>query len=131
MTSTPNHPTADQLTRAHILLLEDDALINLFTATTIEQIGYRVSAFLEIEPAVAAARRERFDAAVLDINIAGQPRFELAALLQEQGVPMFFQTGYDMALLGQPWASMPSCRKPCFPDDLQAHLESIIRRSAN
>ena len=44
--------------------------------------------------ALEAARAERFDVAVLDVNLNGEASFPVADILVERGIPFVFATGY-------------------------------------
>ena len=47
--------------------------------------------------ALALARSESFDAALLDVNLDGEMSWEIADVLKERGIPFAFSTGYDQS----------------------------------
>ena len=49
---------------------------------------------------------------MLDLNLDGGPRFELARLLHQRGVPIVFFTGYDCTILPPDLADLPCVEKP-------------------
>ena len=78
-----------------ILVLEDDVLLALDAADALEAGGaivlgpvHRVSA------ALALLEKERPDAALLDVNIAGATSADVAKRLADAGVPFVLATGY-------------------------------------
>jgi FixJ family two-component response regulator len=109
-----------------VLLLEDDALINLSTTEMIEQMGCAVRSYMSVEDGLAAAEELLPDIAVLDVNIRGKARYELAEFLQERNVPLVFVTGYDSPAVDGPWREKPVCRKPCVSSQLKELLMAAL-----
>ena len=60
------------------------------------------------------------DGAVIDLDLAGQWSYPLAAALQRRGKPFVFITGYPEALIHSPFAD-----RPCFEKPLD--LEQLVR----
>jgi DNA-binding LytR/AlgR family response regulator len=102
------------LNGAKVLVLEDDALINLNTTETIQAMGCVVP-----------------DVAVLDVNINGRMSYELAQLVVDRDVPIIFLTGYDSPAVEEKWRQYPVCRKPCDENRLKRPLVEALagRRS--
>jgi len=111
---------------AHILLLEDDALINLATTEILEEMGCRVTACMRLDQSFAAIEREQPDAAVLDVNINGIMSYELAERLHAGGTAIVFLTGYGSPTLSGKWNDFPHCYKPCDPAELKALLIKVL-----
>ena len=111
---------------AHILLLEDDALINLATTEVLEEMGCRVTACMRLDQSFAAIEREQPDAAVLDVNINGIMSYELAERLHAGGTAIVFLTGYGSPTLSGKWNDFPHCYKPCDPAELKALLIKVL-----
>lgn len=65
------------------------------------------------------------DAAVLDVNLGGQKVFPLADLLQEQGVPCVFVTGYDRSMIPAAYSNIRICRKPASAREVANALASV------
>src|SRR4051812_4539360 len=110
----------------HVLLLEDDALINMATAEILEEMGCRVTPFLRVDEALAAVDQELPAAAVLDVNVGEQTSYELAQKLRDRGVPLVFLTGYDLSSFGPDWHAHPSCHKPCDLAELKRALIKVV-----
>ena len=117
----------DVLKGAKVFLLEDDFLINEATADLLRELGCNVTAVFTIEQALAALEHQRPEAAVLDINIKGEPSYPVADRLHELAVPIVFLTGYEMPAVYGTWRQHPVCRKPCDPDLLRKFLEHALR----
>ncbi len=78
-----------------ILLVEDNFLLALNVASVLGAAGYRVKGPIpSANQALAAARSERLDGAVLDLKIVGGSSVPTAQVLRERGVPFLFLTAY-------------------------------------
>jgi two-component sensor histidine kinase/ActR/RegA family two-component response regulator len=78
-----------------VLLLEDDYIVSCETKAMIERCTESaVSVTPSIEAAFTAIKHQRFDAAVLDVNIRGEFSGPVAERLAADGVPFVFATGY-------------------------------------
>ncbi len=81
---------------------------------------------MTVEDGLAAARETLRDVAVLDVNIRGKPRYELARFLQRRSVPIVFVTGYDSPAIEGRSRDKPVCRKPCVPSELKELLMTVL-----
>jgi PAS domain S-box-containing protein len=128
--AAPEPPPAPLYGR-RVLLVEDEPLIRLLMESTLTRLGCTI-----VGPAgtLAEARRlaERgpagLDAAVLDVNLHGEPSYQLAESLAARGVKVIFVTGYGdlpdhLAGLG------PLLRKPIEEDALAAALHLVLARA--
>ena len=113
--------------KVDVILLEDDALINMSTAGLIEEMGYRVRAFMHLADCAKATRERPPDLAVLDVNVAGETSYELAHWLDERGIPVVFLTGYDSPNADSRLQHRPTCRKPCDPETLKKLIAEALR----
>jgi CheY-like chemotaxis protein len=77
--------------------------------------------------ALAAAKNERFDGAVLDVNLAGEQADPLADLLMAKGVPFVFITGYQRESLDRRYGNLPVLQKPIDAAALEGVLLSLLR----
>ncbi|MEA2782601.1 MAG: hypothetical protein QOK29_4145, partial [Rhodospirillaceae bacterium] len=95
-----------------ILLVEDELLVSMALESTLQDSGATVIGPLaRVKQALEAARREQIDAAVLDINLAGEKVFPVADLLAERGIPFVFYTGYSQDTLPLSHRSRPILSK--------------------
>jgi DNA-binding NtrC family response regulator len=113
--------------KADVVLLEDDALINMSTSAIIEDMGYRVRSFMHLADCARAVEERRPDLAVLDVNVAGETSYELARRLDERQVPVIFLTGYDSPEMDTRLQHRPTCRKPCDPESLKKLIAAALR----
>jgi DNA-binding response OmpR family regulator len=78
-----------------VLVVEDDFLVSLTTVDFLESIGCEVvGPAARIAVAVRLAQSESVDAAVLDINIAGDMVWPVAEVLRRRGVPFIFLSAH-------------------------------------
>ena len=92
--SWPEGGGRNALRARHLLLAEDEALVSLELSMALEDAGAEVRPTYSLGDTLAAARTEAFDAAVLDVNLAGHEVFPAARVLAERGVPLVFHTGH-------------------------------------
>lgn len=104
-----------------ILIVEDEMLVAMFIEDTVTDLGHQVvGPAMRLENAMAAARSEQFDFAILDINLAGEQSFPVADLLTERGIPFMFASGYGVAGLIDPYRHVDVLQKPFEPELLEA-----------
>ena len=116
------------LSGRHILVAEDEYMIAMDLRRDLRAEGAVViGPAPSVEKALDIIEGEpRVDAALLDINLAGEPVFPLADLLRERGVPLLFATGYDMDAIPKKFADVPCCVKPLNIDDVLAALKKVV-----
>lgn len=83
------------LAGCRLLVIEDEPIIALQMATTLEQAGAKVVGTPgTIEQALKAIETLALDGALLDGNLRGLAVGEVAAVLAKRGIPFAFVTGY-------------------------------------
>ncbi len=113
--------------RLRILLVEDEMLVAMNIEDMLLDLGHEVAGLASrLTPALALARESRFDAAMLDVNLAGEASFPVADLLAERGIPFLFATGYGSVGHDANWRGAPTLKKPFETRDLQRALEEVI-----
>lgn len=98
-----------------MLLVEDESLIAMLAEDMLLDLGCEVVVAMRFDRALNHARTERFDLAVLDINLGDARSYPIADLLHERGVPFLFATGYDPAVVPPPHGAVAVCQKPIDP----------------
>ena len=111
-----------------VLVVEDETLVAMLLEDMLGELGARVAATasrvaraLEIVNSGETA----FDAAVLDVSLAGENAFPIATALIEKGIPFAFSTGYGNAGLPEEWRSRPTLQKPF----TQEQVGAVLRRA--
>lgn len=90
-----------------------------------------VSVAFQLQDAVRIAETEEFDAAVLDVNLAGTEVFPLADVLARRGIPFVFATGYGPEAIRADLRGRPLIRKPFQPRDLKESIARFVARASN
>ncbi|UEM25067.1 PAS domain S-box protein (plasmid) [Skermanella mucosa] len=130
-------PANDQLRKAvrnaAVMVVEDEALTAAAIARELEAAGYRVLGPVgRLQEAIDLARTTRPDAAVLDVNLFGQPSFPVASILDGMGVPFLFCTGYDsVSGPGERWSKAPVLVKPVSAAVLKDSVASLLTAGAD
>jgi CheY-like chemotaxis protein len=110
-----------------ILLVEDELLVSMALESTLQDSGATVIGPLaRLKQALEAARREQIDAAVLDINLAGEKVFPVADLLAERGIPFVFYTGYSQDTLPPLHRSRPILSKTSNMSTLLSQVGKLV-----
>lgn len=97
-----------------VLVVEDEFLVALGLEDNLRSLGYAVvGPFSSLAAARTAAAVERVDAAILDVNLAGEPVYPAAAILADRGIPFIFCSGYTGSVrVPQEFADVPRVAKP-------------------
>jgi CheY-like chemotaxis protein len=111
-----------------ILLVEDEAMVALLLEEMLQELGcgavWRASSVTE---ALALLRDRRPDAAVLDINLAGEFAYPIASELEAAQIPFVYSTGYGSKGVPAQWATRPVIQKPFQLETLAAALRSALK----
>jgi DNA-binding response OmpR family regulator len=116
----------------HVLIVDDDALMRRSLAFSLEQAGYRVSTAGSAEDALALARRDRPDLALLDIGLPGMDGLEaLRSFRFDADFPIIFVSARRRELdqvLGLELGGDDYITKPFDTDVLLARIKAVLRR---
>lgn len=110
-----------------ILLVEDEALIALDTEEALTEAGCHVLGPADrVDAALAIARSEDMDAAVLDVNLAGDYVWPVAEVLRARRIPFVLLSGFGTMLDAPPACSAaPRLGKPFVHTTLLSTLKSL------
>ncbi|HYD36910.1 MAG TPA: response regulator [Allosphingosinicella sp.] len=112
--------------RLRILVVEDEMLVAMTIEDMLLELGHDVAGLASrLGPALALAREGQFDAAMLDVNLAGEPSYEVADLLAERGIPFLFATGYGRQGIDQRYRDLPILQKPFLAGELGSALKEL------
>jgi CheY-like chemotaxis protein len=111
-----------------ILVVEDEMMIAMLVEDMLSELGCAVVGPAHaLDTALELARTELgLDAAVLDVNLAGESVFAVADALREKGVPAIFSTGYGDAGLREVDRGAPVLQKPFRAHDLARALGEAL-----
>lgn len=104
-----------------LLVIEDEPLIGMDIIAALEDAGADVEGpVASIDEACALIERLRFDGALVDANLRGQPVDAIAIALSARNVPFAFATGYGKDGLPQGFRDIPILSKPFGPEQVVA-----------
>jgi DNA-binding response OmpR family regulator len=114
----------------HILIAEDEFLVAVVLEEDLRAAGYViVGPFANLAKAIEACRSERFDLAILDINLNGEMVYPLADELLSRGIPFLFLSGYGKAHMPERFRALPQLGKPYDPGELLRRIASCTARA--
>ena len=111
-----------------ILVVEDEMMIAMLVEDMLAEFGCAVVGPAHaLDTALDLALTEiGIDAALLDVNLGGQPVFAVADALRAKGVPAIFSTGYGDAGLRDVDRGSPVLQKPFRAGDLARALNQAL-----
>lgn len=113
-----------------ILLVEDEMLVAMNMEDMLLELGHELAGLASrLGPALELAREAAFDAAILDVNLAGERSFPIAELLAGRGIPFLFATGYGRQGVDAAWRDRPVLQKPFREAELAAAIEALAAAS--
>jgi DNA-binding response OmpR family regulator len=116
-----------ELKGARVLVVEDEFLVASLIEDMLESAGCIVSGPMpRVADALKAMDCESYDAAVLDVNLAGARIDPVAEALSKRNVPFMFVTGYGNAGLPAEFAERPRLCNPFRMDELLGTLLTIV-----
>ncbi|MBX9701188.1 MAG: response regulator [Acetobacteraceae bacterium] len=112
-----------------ILVVEDEALVAMLVEDALLDAGASVlgPAATVAEALALLGREAPPDAAVLDLNLAGETSTPVADALAARGLPFVIATGYGASGLPPGHADVPVLAKPYDPDELTGVLGRLCR----
>ncbi len=119
----------DGLQGLRVLVVEDETLVAMLLEDMLADHGCVVAGVAgRIPQALEMAGDDSLaiGAAILDVNLAGQPSFPIAEVLAAKGVPFVFATGYGAGGLPEEWRDRPTLQKPFGHDDVGRMLLAAI-----
>jgi len=111
-----------------VLVVEDEYLVAILIEEILESAGCIVRGPIPRLPdALDAVDHDDFDAAVLDVNLAGERIDPVAQALSRRKVPFVFVTGYGEGVLSKEFAERPRLCKPFRMADLLGAVLKIVK----
>ena len=112
---------------ARVLVVEDEYFVAILIEEILESAGCIVMGPIpRLREALDAAHHDDCDAAVLDVNLAGERINPVADALSERNVPFLFVTGYGASALPSEYAERPRLCKPFRMAELLGALASVV-----
>ena len=115
-----------------VLVVEDEYLVAILIEEILEKAGCIVMGPIpRLREALEAVDHDDYDAAVLDVNLAGERINLVADALSERNVPFLFVTGYGANSLPSKYAERPHVRKSFRMAELIGALSRVVNPSVH
>ena len=116
------------IVRPRILFVEDSIFVLMTLETICEDLGWEmVGPATRVDEGMALATSEQFDAALLDVDLAGEMSWGIAAVLRKRGIPFVFGTGHDISsILPEEFAGSPIFSKPFRIGEVERQLRHLL-----
>jgi DNA-binding response OmpR family regulator len=114
--------------KACILVAEDEMLVAMMMEDLLTQAGYRALMVARLAKGLVLAAAEPIDAAILDINLAGQTSYPLADELLRRQIPFMFASGYGRDGLPARFANIPVLQKPYDMATFESMLAALLKK---
>lgn len=109
-----------------ILVVEDEMLVSMLLEDMLADFGCSVvGPAPTVADAMPLATGAQIDAAVLDLNLAGDPIYPVADALKARGVPFVFASGYGESGVTEAHRGAPMLQKPYRQADLERALVGL------
>jgi DNA-binding response OmpR family regulator len=106
---------------------EDEMLVAMLLEEILADAGYRVLMAARLAKGLDMAKTQAIDAAILDINLAGQDSFPLADLLQRRHVPFVFASGYGSLGLPVAYQDIDILQKPYTMGEILGTIQEMLQ----
>ena len=123
-------PEAMRLKGLRVLVVEDEALVALQLEDMLSELGCRVvGPASRVGQGLDLLTTETVDAAVLDLNVAGELVYPVAKSLADQGHPFIFVTGYGASGVAADYRDRQILQKPILLGQLRKAMLAAIPAS--
>ena len=115
------------LSGRRLLVVEDEMLVLMNIEDMLADLGCEsVALAATVDQAIALIDTQRFDAALLDMNLNGQKSHAVADKLAAHGVPFVFSTGYSGQDMREGYRDRPLLKKPFGSEELAEILGRLL-----
>jgi DNA-binding response OmpR family regulator len=119
--------TTTTLAGLRVLVVEDEFLVALSLEEDLREAGCEIIGPIgDLAAATDAARAEKFDIALLDVNLKGEKIFAVADDLKARGVAFVLLSGYGKMDLPPRFHDAPRLAKPYDPQHLLREIERLV-----
>jgi CheY-like chemotaxis protein len=112
---------------ARVLVVEDEMLVAMMLEGMLRDLGCHVLKAARVAKAVGLVVSEAIDFAILDVNLAGEPSYQVADELRLRSIPFVFASGYDPGSLRADFHDIAVLRKPYMQHEVRHAVTEAIR----
>lgn len=119
-----SQPALQKISSANtIMIVEDETLVALSLQDFLCELGYCVvGPFGRLTEALNELERQPMDAAILDVNLAGEFVYPLAERLRTRNIPFVFTTGYSAESIDPRFGEVSVLQKPIDRQTLETYF---------
>lgn len=114
------------LSHRRILVVEDEMLVMMLVEDALTEAGCDLLMAGRISQAMALAEVEAIDCAFLDVSVAGEDVYPVAAILTRRNIPFVLSTGYGRASLPKEYRNCPMLPKPYAPEQVSQAVADAL-----
>src|SRR6266513_2233506 len=112
-----------------VLIVEDEFFAALLLQEDLQAAGYvTLGPYRTLAEAIGAVETDRYDVAILDINLNGEMAFPVIDKLTHRGTPVILLSGYEGRDLPEYLRSLPRISKPYDKTRLLKEIERATMR---
>ncbi len=124
-------PEAEALQGLRVLIVEDETLVAMLIEEYLIEFGCAVAySARRVAKGLQSLEDLEIDAAVLDVNVAGESVSPIAEMLDERNIPFIFASGYGARGVEPRWTGRPVLQKPFSARELQLALLACLQPAA-
>jgi CheY-like chemotaxis protein len=117
------------LSGLRLLLVEDESHVAMLVEDMLADMGcHVVASAARVSEALRLIEATDIDAAVLDVNVAGEKVFPVAEKLRERAIPFVFATGYGTEGVREDLRTQPVIAKPFPQSQLERALIEVVKQ---
>jgi len=111
-----------------VFVVEDETLVAMLIEEYLMEFGCEVAfSARRVSKGLQSLKGLEVDAAVLDVNVAGESVSPIAEILDRRNIPFIFASGYGARGLEPRWAGRPVLQKPFSARELRLALVACIQ----
>jgi DNA-binding response OmpR family regulator len=123
----PDTHSHDRLRGLRVLIVEDEPLVAALIEEHLLDLGCAVVfSARRLSKAQESLEKTEIDAAILDVNVAGESITPFAAGLEERGIPFVFASGYGSNGIEPRWMTREVLQKPFSAEELEKALRACL-----
>lgn len=126
--TVPSMQEAGPLQGLRVLVVEDETLVAMLIEEYLMEFGCEVAfSARRVSKGLQSLNSIEVDAAVLDVNVAGESVSPIAEILDRRNVPFIFASGYGAKGVEQRWTGRPVLQKPFSARELRLALLACVQ----
>lgn len=114
------------LSNRRILVVEDEMMVMMLVEDALTEAGCDLLMAGRVAQAMILAEVEAIDCALLDVSVAGEDIYPVAAILSRRNIPFVLSTGYGRASLPKEYRDRPMLPKPYAPEQVSRAVADAL-----